>query len=136
VYTNKQADRGGRLRDPVRSSTEYDILPISLGTDPDLTLKTRRGTGYYEVPSLKDVWYRSVFGYSSWCATLEDWFDPRPPSDDHVPAGWKPYDRETYTVKGHRYELSLSETDSTRSDRVPQDLVLTVRQAIRFTVAK
>jgi hypothetical protein len=29
---------------------KYDILPISLGTDPDLTLKTRRGTGYYKVP--------------------------------------------------------------------------------------
>lgn len=35
-----------------------DILGMSVGTDPDLTLKTKRGTGYYKVPSLKGVWYR------------------------------------------------------------------------------
>jgi cytochrome c peroxidase len=27
------------------------------------------------VPSLKGIWYRSMFGHSGWCATLEDWFD-------------------------------------------------------------
>src|SRR5215475_3163487 len=26
----------------------------------------RRGTGYYKVPSLKGVWYRSMFGHSGW----------------------------------------------------------------------
>ncbi len=36
-------------------------MDASVGTDPFLALKTRRGTGYYKVPSLKGVWYRGPF---------------------------------------------------------------------------
>ena len=36
---------------------DHDILRRSVGTDPSLTLTTRRGTGYYRVPSLKGAWY-------------------------------------------------------------------------------
>ena len=33
-------------------------FPLSrLGTDPGLALATRKGTGYYKVSSLKDLWY-------------------------------------------------------------------------------
>ena len=46
---------------PEDHKKKYDILPISVGTDNNLTLKTRRGTGYYKVPSLKGVWYRGMF---------------------------------------------------------------------------
>jgi cytochrome c peroxidase len=57
------------------SHVDYSIgsrsAPVSVGTDPGLALKTRRGTGYYKVPSLKGVWYRGMFGHSGWCATLE-----------------------------------------------------------------
>ena len=77
-------------------------------TDPNLTLKTRRGTDYYKVPSLKGVWYRSMFGHSGWCATLESWFDPRRVRDDYVPTGYKPYGAKTHTVKGHPFGLDLS----------------------------
>jgi hypothetical protein len=45
------------------------ILPISVGTDPGLTMKTRRGTGYYKVPSLKGVWYRA-------CSDIADGVPP------------------------------------------------------------
>ena len=43
---------------PEDHKTKYDILPVSVGTDPGLAMKTRKGTGYYKVPSLKGVWYR------------------------------------------------------------------------------
>jgi hypothetical protein len=33
----------------------------SVGTDPELALRTRKGTGYYKVPSLKGVRYRGQF---------------------------------------------------------------------------
>src|SRR6185436_13320004 len=46
-------------------------------TDPRLALQTRRGTGYYKIPSLKGVWYRGPFEHNGSVATLEDWFDPR-----------------------------------------------------------
>src|SRR5262249_6156849 len=111
LYTNNKLTPANGFTVPEDHFKKYDILPISVGTDPSLTLKTRRGTGYYKVPSLKGVWYRSMFGHSGWCATLEDWFNPRRERDDYVPTGFKPYDVKTYAVKGHRFGLDLSAED-------------------------
>jgi hypothetical protein len=111
LYTNNKLTPAEGFAIPEDHLKKYDILPISVGTDPNLTLKTRRGTGYYKVPSLKGVWYRSMFGHSGWCAALEDWFDPRRIRDDYVPTGFKPYGMKTYAVKGHPFGLSLSEEE-------------------------
>jgi hypothetical protein len=111
LYTNNKLTPAEGFAPPPDALKQYDILPISVGTDPNLTMKTRRGTGYYKVPSLKGVWYRSMFGHSGWCATLEDWFDPRRVRDDYVPTGFKPYGAKTYAVKGHPFGLDLSEED-------------------------
>ncbi len=86
-------------------------MNTSVGTDPALTLETRRGTGYYKVPSLKGLWYRSMFGHSGWCASLEDWFDPRRLQDQYIPTGFRPDGASPYPVKGHEYGLDLSEKD-------------------------
>ena len=109
IYTNNKLTPAEGFTVPDDHLKKFEILPISVGTDPNLTLKTRRGTGYYKVPSLKGVWYRSMFGHSGWCATLEDWFDPRRTRDDYVPTGFKPYGAKTYAVKGHPFGLTLSE---------------------------
>jgi len=90
---------------------KFDILPLSLGADTTLTMTTRRGTGYYKVPSLKGVWYRGPFEHSGSVATLEDWFDPRRLRDDYVPTGWKGYGVKTRAVKGHEFGLRLSADD-------------------------
>jgi hypothetical protein len=111
LYTNNKLTPGEGFTIPEDHLKKYDILPMSVGTDPNLTLKTRRGTGYYKVPSLRGVWYRGMFGHSGWCATLEDWFDPRRVRDDYVPPGFKPYGATTYAVRGHRFGLSLSKED-------------------------
>jgi len=111
LYTNNKLTPAEGFNVPEDHLKKYDILPISVGTDPNLALNTRRGTGYYKVPSLKGVWYRSMFGHSGWCATLEDWFDPRRTRDDYVPTGFKPYGSKTYAVKGHPFGLGLSEGD-------------------------
>jgi hypothetical protein len=111
LYTNNKLTPAQGFTAPPDHFKRYDILPISVGTDPNLTMKTRRGTGYYKVPSLKGVWYRSMFGHSGWCATLEDWFDPGRTRDDYVPTGFKPYGAKTYRVKGHPFGLDLSEED-------------------------
>jgi hypothetical protein len=57
------------------------------------------------------VWYRSMFGHNGWCATLEDWFDPRRLRDDYVPTGFKPYGVQTFAVKGHAFCLNLNAED-------------------------
>ena len=111
LYTNNKLTPAEGFTPPPGADKKYDIMPISVGTDPNLALKTRRGTGYYKVPSLKGVWYRSMFGHSGWCATLEDWFDPRRINDDYVPTGFRPYGVKTYAVKGHPFGLDLSAAD-------------------------
>ena len=111
LYTNNKLTLAEGFTPPPGDTEKYDILAISVGTDPNLALKTRRGTGYYKVPSLKGVWYRGMFGHSGWCATLEDWFDPRRVRDDYVPTGFKPYGAKTYAVKGHPFGLDLSSED-------------------------
>jgi hypothetical protein len=89
----------------------FDMLAIPLSTDPTLTTKTRRGTGYYKVPSLKGVWYRGPFEHNGSVATLEDWFDARRLREDYVPTGWKGYGVKTRAVKGHEFGLTLSDDD-------------------------
>jgi hypothetical protein len=111
LYTNNKLTLAEGFTSPPGAEQKYDILSISVGTDPNLAIKTRRGTGYYKVPSLKGVWYRGMFGHSGWCATLEDWFDPRRTRDDYVPTGFRPYGARTYAVKGHPFGLDLSAED-------------------------
>jgi cytochrome c553 len=111
LYTNNKLTPARGFIVPDDHRQKFDIMSTSVGTDPELTMRTRRGTGYYKVPSLKGVWYRSMFGHSGWCATLEDWFDPARVRDDYVPTGWKPYGRSSYAVKGHPFGLKLNEDD-------------------------
>ena len=111
LYTNNRLSIASGFTPPVSAFKQYDIMRRSVGTDPDLTLKTRRGTGYYKVPSLKGVWYRGPFQHSGSVATLEDWFDPRRLRDDYVPTGFKGHGIETRAVKGHPFGLRLSATD-------------------------
>ena len=85
-----------------------DVLNIPINTDPNLALNTRRGTGYYKVPSLKGLWYRGPFEHNGSVATLEDWFDLRRLSDDYVPTSFVGFGVTTRAVKGHEFGLSLT----------------------------
>ena len=87
------------------------MLDVRVGTDPTLTMRTRRGTGYYKIPSLRGVWYRGPFEHSGSVATLEDWFDARRLRDDYVPTGFKGADVATRAVPGHRFGLALAAAD-------------------------
>jgi hypothetical protein len=111
LYTNNTLSPVSGFRVPDDHVKKFDILRRPVRTDPNLTLTTRRGTGYYKVPSLKGVWYRGPFEHNGSVATLEDWFDPRRVRDDYVPTGWKGYGVRTRAVKGHEYGLDLSPED-------------------------
>lgn len=111
LYTNNKLTPVDGFTVPVSHADDYDIVPMSVGTDPGLALRTRRGTGYYKVPSLKGVWYRGPFEHNGSVATLEDWFDARRLRDDYVPTGFKGYGVTTRAVKGHRFGLDLSAED-------------------------
>jgi mono/diheme cytochrome c family protein len=97
---------------PAQHPDRADILTQRIDTDPFLTMRTRRGTGFYKVPSLKGVWYRGPFEHNGSVATLEDWFDPRRLDPGYVPTGWKgPQGTKTRAVPGHRFGLALSADD-------------------------
>jgi hypothetical protein len=108
LYTNNQRTPAVGYQP---SSKDSDVIRISVRTDPALALKTRRGTGYYKVPSLKGVWYRGPFEHSGSVATLEDWFDRRRLRNDYVPTGFKGYAVMKRAIKGHEFGLGLSSED-------------------------
>jgi hypothetical protein len=110
-YTNNKLTPARGFTVPDDHKKNYDVMMVDIGTDPGLTLGTRRGTGYYKVPSLQGVWYRGPFEHNGSVATLEDWFDPRRLSAEYVPTGFKGYGTQTRAVKGHEYGLNLSIDD-------------------------
>jgi len=111
LYTSNQLAPVDGFKVPDEDRQKYDILSVSVGSDPNLALRTRRGTGYYKIPSLKGVWYRGPFQHNGAVATLEDWFDPRRLRDDYSSEGFRGAGVEHHAVKGHRFGLGLSLTD-------------------------
>ena len=111
LYTNNKLLPVEGFQVPEDHYGKLDIMPVPIGTDANLTLRTRRGTGYYKVPSLRGVWYRGPFEHGGSVATLEDWFDPKRLCDDYIPTGFKGYGVRTRAVKGHAYGLALSVDD-------------------------
>jgi hypothetical protein len=111
LYTSNALVAVDEFEVPREHRQMYDVLWASVGTDSRLATQTRRGTGYYKVPSLKGVWYRGPFEHNGSVATLEDWFDPRRLQDDYVPTGFKGAGVTVRPVKGHRFGLGLSASD-------------------------
>jgi hypothetical protein len=111
LYTANALVPADGFTPPADHRKKYDIIDARVGTDPTLTLQTRRGTGYYKIPSLKGVWYRGPLEHNGSVATLEDWFNPARLKDDYVPTGWVGVGVKTRAVKGHPFGLSLSADD-------------------------
>jgi hypothetical protein len=111
LYTSNKLTPALGFTVPEAHTKNYAIEPTVVGTDPVLTMRTRRGTGYYKVPSLRGVWYRSPFEHSGSVATLEDWFDPRRIRSDYVPTGYKGYGMAHRAVTGHPFGLNLNPED-------------------------
>lgn len=79
-----------------------------MDTDPGLALLTRKGTGFYKVPSLKGLWYRGRFLHDGTVASLEEMFDPSRLSEAHIPGGWLPAGAKTFRIAGHEFGLKLT----------------------------
>ncbi len=89
----------------------YDIFDISIETDPTLALESRRGTGYYKIPSLIGVWNRQALLHDGSIRSLEELLDPARLEDDYVPKGFYPAWEDTHPVKGHPFGLDIPEED-------------------------
>lgn len=92
--------------------TNNQLIPADrIGTDPRYTLETRKGTGFYKVPSLKGLWYRGPFEHNGSVATLEDWFDSGRLDPGYRPTGFRGYGVSHRRVPGHEFGLKLSSPD-------------------------
>ncbi len=111
LYTSNKLTLAKGFTPPKDVPATLDILPISVGTDPGLALATRKGTGYYKVPSLKGVWYRGHYLHDGAAASLEEMFDPDRLKESHAPGGWCPPGTQTRAIKGHEFGLEMSEAE-------------------------
>ena len=112
LYTNNKLVAANGFDPPEEAATMgLDVSKRRVETDPGLALKTRKGTGYYKIPTLRGVWYRGLYEHSGSVASLEDWFDPKRLRDDYVPSGWKGPGVKARAVPGHRFGLDLSVED-------------------------
>jgi hypothetical protein len=108
LYTNNKLTLATGFKPPADKPSTLDVLPVSVGTDSNLALKTRKGTGYYKVPSLKGVWYRARYLHDGSLASLEEMFDPDRLKETHVAGGWNPVGVKTRAVIGHEFGLKLT----------------------------
>jgi len=111
LYTNNKLTPANGFEPPAAHFKKYDIFNVSVETDSVSTLYTRRGTGYYKVPSLRGVWFQSVFFHNGSLTSLEEVLDPKRLQTDYVPTGYKPPHLKTMAVKGHSFGFDLSEAD-------------------------
>lgn len=95
LYTNNKLTPVAGFTPPADHRAKYDILDVVVGTDPGLALETRRGTGYYKVPSLRGVWNRGALSHTGQVTSLEEWLDAA----------------RLNTHKGHEFGLSLKQED-------------------------
>ena len=111
LYTNNKLTLAEGFSLPKDVPATLDVLPISVGTDPGLALATRKGTGYYKVPSLKGLWYRGHYLHDGSVATLEEMFDPDRVKETHRPGGWTLPGTVTRSIKGHEFGLHLEPSE-------------------------
>jgi hypothetical protein len=113
LYTNNKLTLAAEFTPPKEHHNMLDILGVCVGTDSNLALRTRKGTGYYKVPSLKGVWYRGLYLHDGSIASLEDLFSPDRLREDYVPSGFKGYPAGKRPIRGHDFGLKLSPDERT-----------------------
>jgi Cytochrome c len=105
LYTNNKLSPAIGFKVPDELRKTEAIMSSTQGTDPTLAMETRRGTGFYKVPSLRGAWYRNAFGHGGQAATLEEWFDPARLEPGYVPKG---FHLGPGPIEGHEHGLDLT----------------------------
>ena len=108
LYTNNKLTPVDGFEPPPGHFKKYNIFNISIGTDPRLSLYTRRGSGYYKVPSLIGAWNRTAFLHDGSLANLEDLFDPGRLLSGYTPTYFKPIGVRQMAVPGHPFGMDLN----------------------------
>jgi cytochrome c peroxidase len=110
LYTNNRLTLAKGFTAPPALLKEADIMPLSVETDPNLALKTRKGTGLYRVPSLRMVWLEACLLHDGSIGTLEEMFNPARLKEDFRSSNWNPV-TPPHAVTGHQFGLTLNAGD-------------------------
>jgi hypothetical protein len=110
-YTNGRLTLAEGWQPPPDHPNRGDILSVSIGADPGLALRTRKGTGLYKIPSLRGVWYRPRLLHDGSLANLEEMFDPARLGSGYLSKGWNPPGTSTRAIVGHTFGLALDRDD-------------------------
>jgi len=109
AYTNNKLVAAPGFEPPADAEAMgLDVSKRRVGTDAGLATRTRKGTGYYKIPSLRGLWYRGLYEHDGSVASLEDWFDPKRLSDDYVPSGFRGPGVTHRAVPGHTFGHDLA----------------------------
>ena len=108
-----QADAGGRVRATAQSPL-LERHPAGVHRHgPGLALKTRKGTGFYKIPSLRGLWYRPRLLHDASIVTLEELFDEARLSADYERKGWSPPGVTKGPIPGLEFLTKLPAEDKT-----------------------
>ena len=88
-----------------------DVRDQSVGTDPGLALRTRKGTGFYKIPSLRGLWYRPRLLHDASIVTLEELFDAARLDPQYERKGWSPPGITQGAIPGLEFLTRLSQED-------------------------
>lgn len=110
LYTNNKLTIAEGFTPSESLLRQADVMNVKVGTDPNLALKTRKGTGLYRVPSLRMLWLQSCFLHDCSLGSLEEMFDPKRLNSDFRSSNWDPI-TPAHPVKGHTFGLDLSRAD-------------------------
>jgi hypothetical protein len=109
-YTNNKLTIAKGFTPTPEELNQLDVVNVSVGTNPGLALQTRKGTGFYRVPSLRMVWLNACFLHDGAIGSLEEMFDPARLQADFRSSNWKAT-VPAHAVEGHPFGLKLTADD-------------------------
>jgi hypothetical protein len=112
LYTNNRLTLAEGFRPSTDLMKHVNAMPESAGTDSSLALLTRKGTGFYRVPTLRMIWLDNCFLHDGALGSLEELFDPRRLENGFRPSN-RPASAPPRPVKGHPFGLNLSTQERT-----------------------
>ena len=112
LYTNNRLTLAGGFTPSSELMKQVNAMRLTVGTDPSLALETRKGTGFYRVPSLRMVWLQACFLHDCSLGSLEEMFNPARLEPGFRSSNWDPI-TPAHAVNGHKFGLDLPGKDRT-----------------------
>lgn len=110
LYTSNKLTLAAGFQPTPDETRQLDIVNMSVGSDSGLALLTRKGTGFYRVPSLRMIWTNTCFLHDGSIGSLEEMFNPERLNPEFRSSNWSA-NTPPHAVPGHPFGLSLSAQD-------------------------